>query len=192
MYPSQFSEGNENERVNASSIRLNDDYGRSLECFVERSLSVEDREYVLLMPVDSPVEIFVWQGEEEDAEAILVEDDDTIEQIFDTAQAVLSEQNLALKNTAYALTVEGELPPVEETELFTLELDDEDVADLEPEKLQLLATFFHEGLEYAVYTPLDPLLFFARVNNGKHELLSPEEFRQVQPMLEEQLFDEVE
>jgi Protein of unknown function (DUF3727)/Protein of unknown function (DUF1292) len=163
-----------------------------LDCYVEHSLLVEGQEYVLLLPVDSPVEIFAWQGDDEEEEAILVEDDATIDEIFGTAQAVLSEQNLALRNTAYALTVAGDLPPVEESELFTLEIEDEDT-DLEPEQLQLLATFYHEEQEYSIYTPLDPLLFFARTSkSGKPELLSPEEFRKVQPLLEEQLFNEVE
>jgi Protein of unknown function (DUF3727)/Protein of unknown function (DUF1292) len=187
---SQFPE--ENDKGQAGSIILTDDQGRSLECYVEHSLAVEDQEYVLLLPVDSPVEIFAWQGDDEEEEAILVEDDATIDEIFTTAQAVLSEQNLALKNTAYALTVAGELPPVDESELFTLEIEDED-ADLEPEQLQLLATFYQEEQEYAIYTPLDPLLFFARITaTGQPELLSPEEFRKVQPLLEEQLFNEVE
>jgi hypothetical protein len=186
----QFPE--ENDKAQAGSITLTDDQGRSLECYIEHSLAVEDQEYVLLLPVDSPVEIFAWQGDDEEEEAILVEDDATIEEIFTTAQAVLSEQNLVLKNTAYALTVAGELPPVEESELFTLEIEDED-ADLEPEQLQLLSTFYQEEQEYAIYTPLDPLLFFARITTtGKPELLSPEEFRKVQPLLEEQLFNEVE
>ena len=187
---SQFPE--ENDKAQAGSITLTDDQGRSLECYIEQSLAVEDQEYVLLLPVDSPVEIFAWQGDDEEEEAILVEDDATIDEIFTTAQAVLSEQNLVLKNTAYALTVAGELPPVDESELFTLEIEDED-ADLEPEQLQLLSTFYQEEQEYAIYTPLDPLLFFARITTtGKPELLSPEEFRKVQPLLEEQLFNEVE
>jgi hypothetical protein len=76
--------------------------------------------------------------------------------------------------------------------LFTLEIED-DEATLEPEQLQLLASFYYEDQEYAIYTPLDPLLFFARMNSsGDPELLSPEEFRKVQPLLEEQLFDELE
>jgi Protein of unknown function (DUF3727)/Protein of unknown function (DUF1292) len=187
---SQFSE--ENDNAHAGSITLTDEKGRTLECYVEHSLSVDGQEYVLLLPVDSPVEVFSWQGEDEDEEAILVEDDSIIDQIFGTAQAVLAEQNLNLNNTAYALTVAGELPPVEESELFTLEIEDEE-ADLEPEQLQLLASFYHEEQEYAIYTPLDPLLFFARISSmGKPELLSPEEFRKVQPLLEEHLFNEVE
>jgi hypothetical protein len=190
MYSSPFPE--ENDNAHASSITLMDEKERSLECYIEHSLSVDGQEYFLLLPVDSPVEIFAWQGEDEEEEAILVEDDEIIEQIFTTAQAVLSEQNLVLKNTAYALTVSGELPPVEESELFTLEIEDEG-EDLEPEQLQLLASFYHDEQEYAIYTPLDPLLFFARISkSGKAELLSPEEFRQVQPLLEEHLFNEVE
>ncbi len=190
MFSSSFS--NDYDREHSGIINLTDDKGRSLECYVEHSLEVDGQEYFLLLPVDSPVEIFAWQGDGDEEEAILIEDDATIDEIFSTAQAVLSEQNLILKNTAYALTVAGELPPVEESELFTLEIEDEQ-SDLEPEQLQLLGRFYHQEQEYAIYTPLDPLLFFARISkNGKPELLSPEEFRQVQPLLEEQLFNEVE
>ena len=191
MFSSQFPDDNDSSR--AGSISLTDDKGRSLDCYIEHSLSVDGQEYVLLLPVDSPVEIFAWQGEDEEEEAVLVEDDLTIEKIFGTAQAVLSEQNLILKNTAYALTVSGDLPPVDESELFTLEIEDDEAEDLEPEQLQLLASFYEEEQEYAIYTPLDPLLFFARISKtGKPELLSPEEFRKVQPLLEEHLFNEVE
>ncbi|MBD2252936.1 DUF3727 domain-containing protein [Nostoc parmelioides] len=192
MFSSPFSEDNDN--APNGSITLTDEKGRSLECYVEHSLSVDGQEYVLLLPVDSPIEIFAWEGEDEDEEAVLVEFDDAIiDEIFPTAQAVLAEQNLVLKQTAYALTVAGDLPPVEESELFTLEIEEEEAADLEPEQLQLLANFYHDEQEYAIYTPLDPLLFFAKITKtGEPVLLSPEEFRKVQPLLEEQLFNEVE
>ncbi|MGF1677250.1 MAG: DUF3727 domain-containing protein [Rivularia sp. (in: cyanobacteria)] len=190
MYPSPFPE--DNERSNQSSISLTDEAGRSLECYVEHSLEVDEQEYFLLLPVDSPVEIFAWEADGETEEAVLVEDDATIERIFSTAQAVLSEQNLVLKNTAYALTASGELPPIEESDIFTLEIEDEGT-DLEPEQLQLLASFYYEEQEYAIYTPLDPLLFFARISSeGKPQLLSPEEFREFQPFLEEHLFNEID
>lgn len=189
MFSSPFSENNDQA---AGSITLTDEKGRTLECYIEHSLSADGQEYVLLLPVDSPIEIFAWEGDDEAEEAILVEDDDVIDEIFSTAQAVLAEQNLVLKNTAYALTVAGDLPPVEDSELFTLEIEDEQ-ADLEPEQLQLLTVFYHHEQEYAIYTPLDPLLFFARLSKtGEPVLLSPEEFRAVQPLLEEQLFDQVE
>jgi len=190
MFPSEPLE--ENEHPHTGSVTLTDEAGRTLACYIERSLLVEDQEYVLLLPVDSAIEIFAWQSDGDEEEAIPVEDEATLNQIFSTAEAVLSEQNLILKRTAFALTVEGELPPVEDTELFTLEIEEEG-ADLEPEQLQLLASFYYEEQEYTIYTPLDPLLFFARLNEmGQPELLSPEEFRKMQPLLEEQLFDELE
>lgn len=191
MFSSPFSEDNDHDPT--GSITLTDEKGRSLECYVEHSLTVDEQEYVLLLPVDSPIEIFAWEGDDENEEAVLVEFDDAIiDDLFATAQAVLAEQNLVLKQTAYALTVAGDLPPVEESELFTLEIEDE-AADLEPEQLQLLANFYHDDQEYAIYTPLDPLLFFAKITKtGEPVLLSPEEFRKVQPLLEEQLFNEVE
>lgn len=193
MFPSASSDDFEaNDYSQADTVTLTDETGKSLECYIERSLFVEEQEYLLLLPVDAAIEIFVWQGEDDEEEAIPVDDDATIEEIFDTAAAVLAEQNLILKRTAFALTVAGDLPPVEESELFTLEIEDE-TNDLEPERLQLLASFYAEEQEYSIYTPLDPLLFFAKVNSsGQPKLLSPEEFQKLQPLLAEQLFDELE
>lgn len=190
MFPSPFSE--DNDHAPESSLTLTDELKRTLECYIEHTLSVDGQKYVLLLPVDAPIEIFAWETDGEEEEAVLVEDDEVIEEIFSTAQAVLSEQNLILKNTAYALTVAGDLPPEEESKLFTLEIEDEENG-LEPEQLLEIATFYHKDQEYAIYTPLDPLLFFARITKtGEPELLSPEEFRQFQPLLEEHLFNEVE
>jgi hypothetical protein len=187
-----FDDFEENEYSQADSVTLTDEAGRSLECYIERSLFVQEQEYLLLLPVDAAIEIFVWQSQGDEEEAIPVDDDATIDRIFDVATAVLAEQNLLLKRTAFALTVAGDLPPVEEAELFTLEIEDE-TGDLEPERLQLLSSFYYEDQEYSIYTPLDPLLFFARLNSsGQPELLSPEEFQKLQPLLAEQLFDELE
>jgi hypothetical protein len=184
----------ENGQSGNESITLTDAAGRSLNCYIEHSLEVEGSEYLLLLPVDSPVEIVVWDDEEDEdlADATLLEDDEEIDLVFSDAQAVLAEQNLTLKRTAYTLTVAGELPPVEEEDILTIEIEEENV-ELEPEQFQLLASFYHEEQEYGIYTPLDPLLFFAKRNKaGQPELLSPEEFKKVQPLLEELLFDELD
>lgn len=189
MFSSQDPQ--ENGQSGNESVTLNDAAGRSLDCYIEHSLDIEDTEYLLLLPVDSPVEIVAWDDEESE-EAILLEDDEEIDAIFGDAQAVLAEQNLTLKRTAFTLTVAGELPAVEEEDILTIEIEEEN-AELEPEQLQLLASFYHEEQEYGIYTPLDPLLFFAKRNpSGKPELLSPEEFKKVQPLLEDLLFDELE
>lgn len=172
------------------TITLKDTQGRTLECYIENSLEVEGTEYLLLMPVDATISIVAWDDQEE-AEARLVEEEAEIDLIFSTAAAVLAEQNLSLKRTAYTLTVEGELPEGFEGEILTLEVEDEEGEIIEDE-LQLLATFYHEEQEYSAYTPADTLLFFAKINpQGVAELLSPEESQQVQPQLESMLADEM-
>jgi hypothetical protein len=182
---------NHYEPPSESIVTLADTNGRSLECYVEHSLEVEGSNYLLLLPTDYPVEIVIWDNDER-AEATFIEDEAEVDAIFADAQAVMAEQNLTLKRTAYTLTVEGELPPANEEEILTLELEDE-ATQLEPEEFQYLASFYHQEQEYEIYTPLDPLLFFAREDeNGNPELLSPEEFKQVQPLLEDLLFDDME
>ena len=85
----------------------------------------------------------------------------------------------------------GELPPLDPTEVVTIELDEGDES-LEPEEFQILARFYNKEQEYAICTPVDPLLFFGKADaNGKIALLSEEEAEQLQPMLEDMLLDEI-
>lgn len=163
----------------AQTINLIDEDGRSLLCYVERSLKVQGQEYTLLLPVDAPIEIFAWAiDEEDDEDEMLMDiDEDELEEVFPTARAVLAEQDLILNRTALTLTASGELPEVEEDDIISLDIE-EDEGQPNLEQFQQLASFFYEEQEYVVCTPLDPLLFFARINaQGRPELLSPEEFQ---------------
>jgi hypothetical protein len=170
----------ENDVYDAPTVTLTDDSGLKLDCYVEQSIELDDREFVLLLPVDAPIEIFAWREEGEEDEAA----------VFRTAKAVLGEQNLTLKQTAVVLTVEGDLPEFDEE----MEADDEDMED--QEELQLIASFYHNDQEYAIYTPLDPYFILAQVDeNGNPQILSAEELKRLEPllpMLEDQLFDELE
>lgn len=188
---------NENGQGRASSVILTDETGRSLPCYIEHSVEVNDQTYVLLTPIDTPVEIFAWRGEEDEDEPIPVSDEE-IDEIFDTARAVLEEHNLTLKRTAISLTVSGELPEFMEEEISELP---ESLAEEEDyEELQYLASFYNEEQEYAIYAPLDPVFILARLNaEGKPQLLSDEELKELEPMMptlegmiEESLFEELE
>jgi Protein of unknown function (DUF3727)/Protein of unknown function (DUF1292) len=177
-----------------STVTLSDEDGRSLLCYVENSMDVEGEEYLLLRPVDSPIEIFAWEADEadEDEETLVDIEDEEIDEVFSTARAVLAEQDLTLNRAALTLTVTGDLPEPTEEDTITLDLG-EDEALVGSEEFQLLANFFYEEQEYAICTPLEPILFFARMNgNGEPELLSPEEFQAVRSQLEDQLFSELE
>ena len=187
--PYRKDNGNSNEE----SVTLTDEVGRSLTCNIEYSMNLEGQEYALLLPIDSPVEIFTWQGDDTDEAAIPVEDETEIDKIFDTARVVLQEQNLTLRRTAVTLTVVGELPEFPEDEMASDADADE---ESEFEELMWLTSFYHEEQEYAIYTPLDPFFILARMNDdGKPELLSEEEFQRLEPMLpmlEDQFFDELD
>lgn len=189
---------------NAPTMNLVDEEGRSLLCYVERSLTVKGTEYVLLLPVDAPIEIFAWAVDEEseDEEMLIDVDEDELEEIFSTARAVLAEQDLILNHTALTLTASGELPEVVEDDIITLDIE----SDTEPnyEQFQQLAAFYYEEQEYVICSPLDPLLFFAQLNAaGEPELVSldelqtlleMEEFKELRSQLElqAQLFEDVE
>jgi uncharacterized protein YrzB (UPF0473 family) len=194
MLPSPYPNDNEQEE---EIVTLTDEKGRSLSCTIEYSIEIEEQDYVLLLPVDTPVEIFTWYDEEgdDDDAAVFVEDDKEIDTIFDTAKVVLEEQNLKLQRTAVTLTVSGELPEFEDEEDL-IDTDDNHNGESDYEELMLLARFYHEEQEYAVYTPLDPFLLLARMkSNGEVELLSDEERERIEPllpMLEDQLFDELD
>ncbi|MEG4496321.1 DUF3727 domain-containing protein [Microcoleus sp. F10-C6] len=184
----------ENGNSNEESVTLTDEVGRSLTCNIEYSMNLEGQEYALLLPIDSPVEIFTWHGDDADEAAIPVEDETEIDKIFDTAKVVLQEQNLTLRRTAVTLTVVGELPEFPDEDLAS-DADDPD-EESEFEELMWLTSFYHEEQEYAIYTPLDPFFILARMNDdGKPELLSEEEFQRLEPMLpmlEDQFFDELD
>ena len=181
----------------APKIIVHDEAGRTLECYIEKSMEMQGEKYLLLMPVETPVEIFTWipdeEGESEEDEILVDLEEEEIETIFSTAKAVLAEQNLILKKNALTLTVSGEIPEPTPDDIITFDLSDEDPELEELEEFQLLATFYEEEQEYVIYTPRDPLLFFARMNKkGKPELIAPEEFKKIRPLLEEMLFDDLD
>jgi len=147
----------ENELEEADIITLWDEQGRSLDCYIENAYETDDLTYMLLVPVDTPVMILAWdeESEEEESDAFLIEDSEEIERIFADAKAVLAELDLLLKSTAHTLTVSGELPPLEEDNVLSLEIDgDEPSSSSEPEELQFLASFFSQSRKNCNFSPV--------------------------------------
>ena len=187
---SSFSSSQSNGRSGSEIVTLIDDTGRSLDCLVEKAIKQGDAHYYLLMPMDAPVTIIVWDDEKDTDAAIWLEEESEISEIFADAQAVLAEFDLTLKRTAYTLTVEGELASIDEEEILTIEIEEPN-GEVESEEFRFLVNFFHEGQEYEIYTPLTPLLFLAKDTlNGQLELLSKDELNNLQPLLGELLFEE--
>jgi hypothetical protein len=194
----------DDKEMDLETIDICDEAGRSLTCYVEQSIEVDGENFLLLLPVNVPIQIFAWEedwdddeefGDDEDEDDVvleLVEDDEEIDDIFDTARAVLAEHNLILNRSAFMLTATGEVPEAEEEAIFSLDLGEDGQED-DPEQFQMLASFFYEEQQYTVCTPLDPLLFFAKRNaEGKPELIDPAEFQMIRPYLEDHLCDELD
>ena len=186
MPSSQFDR---NEQYEEETLTIVDEEGRSLPCYIEQSLEADNMTYLLLVPVDIPVVIMsISQDSDDELEAVMLDDDEAIAQVFDNAKAVLAEQNLHLYHTAYTLTATGELPPIEEDGILTLDSDAEN-DDLD-EELQYLCNFYQDERRYGIYTPLTPLLFFARYDErNRLELVSPDQ-ENLMPILEELLSEE--
>jgi hypothetical protein len=207
MSPSNYYKESE-QYDDEDIVTIFDEEKRSLDCYIENSTEFNGEIYYLLLPIDAPVVIMAdseeedYEGDEDEVgETYIVEDGKELEEIFPDAKAVLAELELTLKNTAFSLTVGGELPPVEEENLIILELGDDeddyegnngDEEETDTEELQFLASFYHYEQKYNICTPLTPLLFVARPNaKGKLELLHQDDelFPQI---LDELLFDEME
>jgi hypothetical protein len=171
-------------------ITLYDEEGRSLDCFIENAIIHKGKTYLLLMPIDATIVILTEDNEADDnySETFLLENSYDLDEVFDDAKAVLGELNLYLKRSAFTLTAHGELPLLDEGNIISLELDD-DNRELSIEELQFLVSFYHEEQKYNICTPLTPILFVAQQKGyGKVEMLKGDD-QELQIILEELLFD---
>ncbi|MGY2794482.1 hypothetical protein ACVWVQ_001548 [Thermostichus sp. MS-CIW-36] len=164
------------------TLVLRDEQNQPLKCEILRQVVIDEQTYALVTPVDAVIKVLVWEGEEEPSQA--VNGDANMEGILDepdpeelqaalpTIQAVLGELNLTLQQNGFdILTVQGELPPVEEEDVFELGESEEDA-----QEFQLLATFFYQEKRYGIFTPLDPVLLYAALpDEGDPYLLTPDE-----------------
>ena len=162
----------------AQTLILNDSNGNELFCYLEQLVKIEEKEYALLTPVDTPVSLFKINEKEEPE---LIEKIDKNEQILKNDDAVLQEHDLKLIRSAVTLTVSGEL---EEPIYDDLE---EDALDDESETYELLVSFNLLEQEYGLYIPLDPFFIVGKLVGQGALLIEDDEFDKVQPLIESEL-----
>ena len=160
------------------TVLVRDDEGRDLLCFLEQLIPLDDKDYALLTPVDTPVSLFRL-SEGNDPE--LIETIASSEPILSVADVVLQEHDLTLVRSAVTLTVNGELDEPDPEELEDEETDDDS------ETYELLVSFMVQEQEYGLYIPLDPFFVVARMTDGQAKLVEGEEFDQIQPRIEVEL-----
>lgn len=160
------------------TIQIRDSNGNQLLCFLEQIVPIDDVEYVLLTPVDTPVCLFRL-SENNDPE--LIKTIDKSEPILEVADVVLQEYDLKLIRSAVTLTITGELEEPEPEELEEKDFDEES------ELYELLVNFKVKNEEYGLYIPLDPFFVVGKVINGNTFVLEGEEFDNIQPKIEIEL-----
>ncbi len=160
------------------TVLVKDSEGRDLLCFLEQLIPLDDTDYALLTPVDTPVCLFrLRDGDDPE----LIESITSSEPILSVADVVLQEHDLTLVRSAVTLTVSGELDEPDPEDL-----DDED-GDDESETYELLVSFLVDEQEYGLYIPLDPFFVVARMDDGSAVLVEGEDFDRIQPRIEAEL-----
>ena len=163
------------------TILLRDKKGSTLLCFLEELININEQEYALLTPVDTPVTLFkLTNGQDPE----LIETVSSNEPILSVADVVLQEHDLTLIRSAVSLTVSGEL---DEPDLEDLEEEDQDIDKVESETYELLVSFKVEDNEYGLYIPLDPFFIVANIKDGEAILVEDDEFDKIQPLIEKEL-----
>ncbi|MGA7954911.1 MAG: DUF3727 domain-containing protein [Gloeobacterales cyanobacterium] len=169
---------------------LSDERGRTLDCELLQQIPLESKVYGLVMPNLTPVRVMAWSDDEEEPTLEDLDDEEVVK-VFPNARAVLAEQDLSLLDSAYVLVVEGDVPaPDEEDE----EEEEDSIYTIceeegEEEEYQLLASFLEDEREYAVFTPLEPVILFVELDQTEGSktarLLTPKETDELMPVFEE-------
>ena len=157
---------------------VRDQEGRNLLCFLEQLIRLEDCEYALLTPVDTPVSLFRLV---ESNYLELLTATTNNELILSMAAATLQKHNLTLVHSAVTLTVSGEL---EEPDVKEFEREGKDD---EFETYELLVSFIVKGQEYGLCIPLSPFFVIARIENDCAILVGGEEYDGIQSRIEAKL-----
>ena len=173
-----MNDHNSKDNYEAQTLILNDSNGNELFCYLEQIVKVEEKEYALLTPVDTPVSLFKIN---ENDEPELIEKIEKNEQVLKNADAVLQEHDLKLIRSAVTLTVSGELEEPIYDEL------EEDGIEEESETYELLVSFNLLEQEYGLYIPLDPFFIVAKLIDQGALLIEDDEFDKVQPLIESEL-----
>ncbi len=173
-----MTEHKSQDNYEAQTLILNDSNGNELFCYLEQIVKVEEKEYALLTPVDTPVSLFKINEKEEPE---LIDKIEKNEQVLNNADAVLQEHDLKLIRSAVTLTVSGEL----EEPIYD-ELEEDGLND-ESETYELLVNFNLLEQEYGLYIPLDPFFIVGKLEGQGALLIEDEEFDKVQPLIETEL-----
>ena len=174
MTDSQSTKNNE-----VPTLLVRDSQKNELLCFLEHIIPIDNVEYLLLTPVDTPVSLFKLS---DDKDPELIKTIDKKEDILEVADVVLQEYELKLSRSAVTLTISGDLEEPEQEELEEKEFDED--SELYE---QLGVNFKFNNEEYGLFIPLDPFFIVGKLFEGNAFVLEGEEFDTIQPLIESEI-----
>ena len=161
------------------TLLIRDSNENKLLCFLEQIVPIDNVEYLLLTPVDTPVSLFKLV-ENEDPE--LIKTIENKEKILEVADIVLQEYELKLIRSAVTLTITGDLEEPEPEELEEKDFDED--SELYE---QLGVNFKFNEEEYGLFIPLDPFFIVGKIFEGNAVVLEGNEFDTIQPLIESEI-----
>ena len=93
MCKTKMNDHKSQDNYGAKTLILNDSNGNEIFCYLEQIVKVEEKEYALLTPVDTPVSLFKINDKEEPE---LIEKIEKNEQVLKNADAAVSYTHLTL------------------------------------------------------------------------------------------------
>ncbi|GAQ91360.1 hypothetical protein KFL_007720020 [Klebsormidium nitens] len=155
------------EEAERATILRDPESGRNLECIVRRRIkSRQGREYLLLLAMDTPIEVLLADHSSQTYKEISDED---VVKLLPHATFALAKRKLHLVQSGFCLTVRG---AVSYTEDDIVELDKgsgNGETDAAAEGVEI-CRFRLEDNEYLLYTPFEPVLFVAYRDGPQEEL----------------------
>ena len=161
------------------TLLIKDGKDNELLCFLEQIVPIDNVEYLLLTPVDTPVSLFKLTNDEEPQ---LIKTIDKQEEILSVADVVLQEYELKLIRSAVTLTITGDLEEPEPEELEEKDFDED--SELYE---QLGVNFKFNDEEYGLFIPLDPFFIVGKLHEGNAVVLEGNEFNIIQPLIESEI-----
>ena len=89
--PNSNGKSGESVNPNLDTVVMTDEGGRTIDCYLEKSMEIDGTAYALLLPVDLPIEIFAWEEDDDGEDSLVDLEDDEVDVVFLTARAVLAE-----------------------------------------------------------------------------------------------------
>ncbi|CAM9520273.1 unnamed protein product, partial [Chrysoparadoxa australica] len=168
---------------------------KAIECYVDTFAVLDGQNYLIGHPCDWVVSIGV-PDESGGLEEVPI-DSDLMDELFPIMQRNLEEDEVYLFRTPLTLTLQGEFldDDYEDVDnassLLTSDLTPQP-SEIDDESVELIASFWHEEVEYSLVKHLAPFLLVAKPaeeGDDSYRLLSEEEARRVNPVVEELMLE---